>query len=149
MTVDYKISSTLTVQDNLSPVLEKAIGVAIKLSEQMASLTKTVMKAGRVFETSAASAERFSERSGSALGKFTAEAARAKSAAEGMNKEFARMAAQSMKQVQPFSGAAPERSSVDRHVSIFEKEYRTSGVERVASASNRDSVNRQTTIFEN
>src|SRR5476649_847264 len=149
MTVDYKISSTLTVQDNLSPVLEKAIGVAIKLSEQMASLTKTVMKAGRVFETSAASAERFSERSGSALGKFTAEAARAKSAAEGMNKEFARMAAQSMKQVQPFTGAVPERSSVERHVSIFEKEYRTSGVERAMDAAepSRVSTNRQLAPF--
>src|SRR5471032_962248 len=92
MTTDYKIASTFVVKDSLTPTLEKAIGVALKLNEQMAAITKNLMKMGRVFDKTATSATNFSEKSGRAFSEFTSGAAKAQAAAERINRELATMA---------------------------------------------------------
>lgn len=92
MAVDYKISSTLAVRDDLSAVLERITALARKTNEQMAALTRNVMKSGQSFTTAAKSAEGFGSKSETAFDKVVSGSMRARGATEGMARAMSDLA---------------------------------------------------------
>lgn len=94
MTVDYKISSTLVVKDDLSAALERVAALALKANSQMAELTRNVMKAGRSFAGATQSVDAFGRRSTDMFGKMVSGSIHAKTATDNITKSMAALAAQ-------------------------------------------------------
>lgn len=101
MTIDYKISSTLTVKDELTSTLEKIALVGKQVNEQMAALVKNLNAISSASIKAASAASGFASKQSREFNEFAASANKAQSAAANLGREMAVLASRSS---QPISG---------------------------------------------